>query len=281
MDSVTVILPVYNEAWLIGSVYSRVADYARLHPTWKFQFVDDGSTDETPGLLRERLSSENAPTNIDLLQRKPNAGKAIVIRESILAATDDLVLFTDGDLAYDLSHLDQLCEALQHTDIAIGSRSLAREPQHNIRFIRRAMGGLFNRFVRLLTGVTHTDTQAGLKGFRNIPAKAIFRRQHVTNFAFDAELLFLAHRLGLSVSEIPAIVSPRHSYKKSKMNLLKDPPRMLLSLLRMRIMHRGVKWSDETRSEPDSTASIEVFPDARTRITRHAQSEREQAGVSS
>lgn len=279
MDSVTVILPIYNEAWLIGSVFAKVAEFARRHPSWTFQFVDDGSTDATPALIRERLSLEHAPTNIDLVARQPNAGKAIVIRELILASSTDYVLFTDGDLAYDLNHLEGLLEALQDADVAIGSRTLAREPQQNIRFLRRAMGGLFNRCVRLLTGVDHTDTQAGLKGFRKIPAKALFRRQRVTNFAFDAEVLFLARRLGLKVNEIPAHVSTRHSYKKSKMNLFKDPPRMLLSLVRMRLMHRGVKWSDEHRNEPDSTTSIEVFPDVRTRITNPAPSEREHVGA--
>ena len=279
MDSVTVILPIYNEAWLIGSVFSKVAEYARAHPAWTFQFVDDGSTDTTPALLRERLSAEHAPPNIDLVLRTPNAGKAIVIRESILAASTEYVLFTDGDLAYDLDHLEGLVNALHDADVVIGSRTLARERQQNIRFRRRAMGGLFNRCVRLLTGVAHTDTQAGLKGFRKIPAKALFRRQRVTNFAFDAEVLFLAHRLGLTVSEIPAHVSTRHSYKKSKMNLLKDPPRMLLSLVRMRLMHRGVRWSDQRPSEPDSISSIEVFPDARTRITHPATSEREHSGT--
>lgn len=278
---VAVILPVYNESWLIGSVFSKVADHARLHPSWMYRFVDDGSSDSTPKELRERLASSSAPPNIELIQRTPNAGKATVIRDSMLGSTEDLLLFTDGDLAYDLHHLDRLVDALDSADIAIGSRALVDERQQNIRLIRRAMGGGFNRLVRLLTGVSNRDTQAGLKGFRRTPAHALFRRQRVTNFAFDAELLFLANRLGLTVTEIPAEVSARHSYKQSKMNLLKDPPRMLLSLLCMRVTHRGARWHEELHSEPGSTTRIEVFPDARSRMTRVPESEPESIGAGS
>ncbi len=135
--------------------------------------------------------------------------------------------------------------------------------------------------VRILTGLPHHDTQAGLKGFRQTQARAIFRRQRVWNFAFDAEILFLAHRLGLTVEEIPAKVSSRHSYKKSKMNLFKDPPKMLWSLLRMRVAHRGARWNNEVSIEPDPETKIEVFPEARARITINTKREQEKVGTGS
>jgi glycosyltransferase involved in cell wall biosynthesis len=281
MESVAVILPVYNEAWLIGSVFSKVADHAKTHPNWTYRFVDDGSNDGTAEEIRQRVSAKGAAANIELIRRNPNSGKAMVIHDAMLGAEEDLILFTDGDLAYPLEHLDQLVVKLGEADVVIGSRALVEAPQTNIRLGRRAMGGSFNMLVRLLTGLPHHDTQAGLKGFRRTPAQAIFRRQRVWNFAFDAELLFLAHRLGLRVAEIPAKVSSRHSYKKSKMNLLKDPPRMLWSLLRMRISHRGARWNNEVHIEPDPETKIEVFPEARTRITAPARSVQENVGVGS
>ena len=281
MDRIAVILPVYNEAWLIGSVFSQVAEHARVHPGWSYRFVDDGSSDSTEAQIRERLSAPDAPANIQLVARKPNSGKAKLIHDAVLAAQEEIILFTDGDLAYPLEHLDTLAEKLADCDVAIGSRKLAETSQTNIRVIRRLMGGGFNMLVRMLTGLPYHDTQAGLKGFRRTPAQAIFRRQRVWNFAFDAELLFLAHRLGLRVIEIPARVSSRHSYKKSKMSLLKDPPKMLFSLLRMRLEHRGARWNDETPTKEDSEIQIEVFPEARSRITAETGSVQEQVGVSS
>ena len=239
MPQVAVILPVHNEAWLIGSVLGQVTDFARSMPEWSFVFVDDGSSDDTPELIRSHLQREGASTQIELVALNPNRGKARAIREVMLDRDEPLLLFTDGDLAYSLDHLPRLCDELEHHDVAIGSRALADGPQTNITVTRRLVGKLFNLMVRLVTGLPYHDTQAGLKGFRREAARSLFSEQVVTDFAFDAELLYLAKKQELAVAEIPALVSTRHSYKKSRVNMLKDPLRMLNSLIRMRFSHRG------------------------------------------
>ena len=76
MDSVAVILPVYNEEWLIGSTFGSVVSFAREHPDWVFRFVDDGSTDNTAAKIEERLEIDKAPPNIELVKRPRNTGKA-------------------------------------------------------------------------------------------------------------------------------------------------------------------------------------------------------------
>ena len=277
--STTVIFPVYNESSLIPSVFPKVADHARSHPDWLYRFVDDGSSDGTSEAIEKHLRESHCPANIILLRRTPNTGKASVIRESMLAAQEEHLLFTDGDLAYPLELLDQINEQLSTFDVVIGSRTLAKKAQTNIRLIRRILGGGFNILVRLLTGSKHHDTQAGLKGFRRIPAHALFRRQKVRDFAFDAELLFLAHRLNLSVGEIAATVEAKHSYKKSKMNLLKDPPRMLISIIKMRITHRGVRWSDEPSADSDPEVRIEICPKVQGLVSSTASREPVEAGA--
>jgi glycosyltransferase involved in cell wall biosynthesis len=221
-----------------------VTDFASSHPDWRFVFADDGSTDDTAEKIRAHLDSSDL-NSIELEALKPNRGKARTLKKVILDSTEELVLFTDGDLAYRLEHLDLLVERLAHADVVIGSRHLAEERQTNITLLRRITGSAFNRIVRILTGLPHKDTQAGLKGFQRNAARAIFRAQVVTDFAFDAELLFLSQKLGLVVDEIPARVSSRHSYKKSKVSLIKDPMRMFASLVHMRLLHRGLKRRPE------------------------------------
>jgi glycosyltransferase involved in cell wall biosynthesis len=240
MSSIAVILPVHNEEWLIGSVLGQVTDFARTHRDWRFIFVDDGSSDGTPDLIREHLQ-QTPNDSIQLHALKPNRGKARALRAAVLETDEDLVLFTDGDLAYSLEHLDELARELENADIVIGSRALSVGPQTNITFTRRMVGTAFNRIVRLITGLPHEDTQAGLKGFQRDAARVLFRAQVVEDFAFDAELLYLAKVLNLKVVEIPANVSARHSYKKSRVNMLRDPLRMFGSLIRMRIVHRKLR----------------------------------------
>lgn len=263
MTRVAVLLPVHNEAWLIGSVLGQVVDFARSHPEWRFVFVDDGSSDETPDLIREHLERSDAP-GIELVALTPNRGKAGALRSVMLERPEPLLLFTDGDLAYSLDHLDRLVDELDRADVAIGSRALSDVTQTNITLLRRLVGTAFNLMVRTVTGLPHADTQAGLKGFRRPAARTLFEAQVVKDFAFDAELLFLARAHGLEVAEIPASVSARHSYKKSRVNMLRDPLRMFGSLIRMRLAHRGlgarIKREDRTPERREPAPLVEIEP---------------------
>lgn len=233
MPQVSIILPVYNESSLIGSVFNQVRDFAAQRPNYRFMFVDDGSSDDTAVRLDERIAKLDHD-HITVLRCGKNVGKGRAIHLAAAQCKGDLVCFTDGDLAYDLEHLDLLVEKLADHDVAIGSRALVQEEQENITLKRKAMGLVFNGSVRTILGLPFRDTQAGLKGFRPEAAHAIFKRQRVTNFAFDAELLFLAQRMGYRIAEVPAHVAKRHSYKATTMNLVTDPLKMLLSVIGIR-----------------------------------------------
>ena len=90
---------------------------------------------------------------------------------------------------------------------------------------------LFNRAIRALLGLPFGDTQCGLKGFRRPAALEVFGRSRLDGFAFDAEVLFLARRLGLTVSEVPVRAEERDG---SKVQLVVDALDMLRDVLRVR-----------------------------------------------
>ena len=90
MADVAVIFPVHNESWLIGSVLGQVTDFARSHPDWTFIFVDDGSSDDTPDLIRSHLEGEGASDRIELMSLSPNRGKAGAIREAMLSRDESM-----------------------------------------------------------------------------------------------------------------------------------------------------------------------------------------------
>ncbi len=233
---VQVVLPFYNEQGLIRTTFTEVEKFGLGHPEYAFVFVDDGSSDETAATLRMLISESDIPeARLGLISYAPNRGKGRAVRAGIEGATADFVLFTDGDLAYSMDHLPKLAAALETADVAIGSRSLVHTSERNTTPMRRVMGWTFNKCARLILGLRHKDTQAGLKGFRIAAAREIFRRQRLGGFAFDVELCYLARRLGYTVAEIPAHVSEQHSYKVSKVNLIKDPIRMFGALLDVRM----------------------------------------------
>jgi len=233
LSTVAVILPIYNEAKIVEEVFDKVCEFAVDNPAFKFIFVDDGSLDSTAELLSRRIQRTDSD-RFTLVSYAPNQGKGFAIRKGMEHTDTDLVCFTDGDLAYSLDHLPLLVEALSSYDVVTGSRSLVPEKQKNIQLARRIMGWSFNRLVRIILDLPYRDTQAGLKGFRREAAEQIFARQRIFDFTFDAELLFLARRLGYRIAEVPAQVSETHVYKGSHVSLLRDTPRMFLSIIRIR-----------------------------------------------
>ena len=151
-----------------------------------------------------------------------NGGKGRAVRLAFLRSKADFIIFTDGDLAYSFDHIAPLLDSLKHHDVVIGSRSMAPQPQGGSPARRVFLGWGFNHLVCLLCGLDYPDTQAGLKGFTAEAAQKLFSRQKLDRFAFDAELLYLAKKLGLSVGQIPAQVSGQHTYKTSQVKLLVD-----------------------------------------------------------
>ena len=163
--------------------------------------MDDGSTDGTATLLDAFAASE---AHVRTLRFERNRGKERRFVR-MLAANSQLALMTDVDLSTPLEDVALLAQALEDgADIAIASRGLreskvlVHQPGH-----RELMGKAFNLGVRMLTRVPWRDTQCGFKLFRHERTRRVFELQRVEGFAFDVEVLVMARRLGLHVSEVP------------------------------------------------------------------------------
>lgn len=257
----TVVLPVYNESGLIERTFAAVLAFSLEHPAYRFIFVDDGSTDSTP-LLLSKLIDRSGTRAIELIASTPNRGKGHAVKLGINAASGAFVLFTDADLAYSLDHLPRLVRELETADVVIGNRNLVLHAERNSTLRRRLMGWVFNRCARFVLGLHFTDTQAGLKGFRLDAARQIFALEHLGGFAFDVELVYIARRLGFRIAEIPASVSEDHSYKVSKVHLLRDPLRMFGALIDVRLSAWRGRYSQPPRTPrtPRTSRTAQVPP---------------------
>jgi glycosyltransferase involved in cell wall biosynthesis len=202
--------------------------------------VDDGSTDGTAAAFRQGLRGLKRASVMGLHE---NGGKGRAVRLAFAGAQQDLLVFLDGDLAYSLSHLKPMVLALKKYDVVIGSRSLAPQADGGLPKRRAFLGWGFNRLACAWLGIDYPDTQAGLKGFRRRAARELFLRQKVDGFAFDAELLYLAKKLGLKVGQIPAQVSGEHSYKTSRVKLAADTLLCLWDFFRIRLR----SWTGQYR----------------------------------
>jgi len=233
LPAFSLVIPCFNEQARIGETLRVSLDYLAANaPESELIVVNDGSTDATAAIARERLA--RAPVAARLLENFPNRGKGAAVRSGLLAAREPIGLFSDADLSTPLGETPKLIEPIANGDIdvAFGSRALDRSLIGVHQPWRREQGGrVFNLLVRVATGLPFWDTQCGFKAFRLDVCRPILEAAQIDGFAFDVELLFLAHRAGLRIREIP--VRWNHA-EGSKISFFRDSLRMLREVIALR-----------------------------------------------
>ena len=227
----TIVIPAYNESARLGGTLDRILTFVAQY-TWDVELivVNDGSTDETAEVVRRYAAKSQI---VRLLENPGNRGKGYSVQHGVLNARGTVVLFTDADLSAPIEEAPKLLAALeQGADIAIGSRWIRAELQTQRQSMaRQVLGRAFNQFLRLLLRLDFKDTQCGFKAFRRNAARAIFPLQKIEGWGFDAEILFLASRLGFKVAEVPVLWG--HD-ERTRINPLADGTRMLAEMLKIR-----------------------------------------------
>jgi dolichyl-phosphate beta-glucosyltransferase len=243
----SIVLPAYNEAARIAASLDQILHYASQHRgAMEVIVVNDGSSDATVDLVREyavRLPS------LRLIENPGNRGKGFSVRNGMLHAIGDVLLFSDADLSSPIQEADKLFAALQAgADVAIGSRWVRKELQIIPQpLYRQLLGRLFNLALRVVLGLNFKDTQCGFKAFRRSAAELVFPQQTIERWGFDPELLFLAQRAGLKIAEVP--VSWTHS-EGTRIHPLRDGLRMLAELFQIRWNAISGKYSPRHAVSP-------------------------------
>ncbi len=210
----SIVLPAYNEEDRLPASLDRVIDFlARQQLDSEIVIADDGSRDRTPQIVRERAAA-GLPPNVALrlVQHDANRGKGAAIRTGVLAAEGRYVFFMDADLATPPEDALKLLDRLKAgAPVAIGTRIQAdgTDMRATQPAQRRMVGRLFTmmrKTMRVLPDIE--DTQCPLKGFERDVARAVFERQRLSGWIFDAEVLDVARSLGYPIVSVP--VTWRH-----------------------------------------------------------------------
>jgi glycosyltransferase involved in cell wall biosynthesis len=177
--------------------------------SYEIVVVDDGSNDET---YKRAIKYAQRNNHVKVISYEENVGKGHAVRTGILETTGEIVIFTDGDREINFDSIQKYIEALQHADIVIASK---RHPDSVVIAprIRKILSSGFMVLVRILTGANLKDTQVGLKLMKRSAVNSIFPRLAVKRYAFDVELLAVAHLYGLKVVEMPVNIKFDSSFK--------------------------------------------------------------------
>ncbi|MBV9850188.1 MAG: glycosyltransferase family 2 protein [Armatimonadetes bacterium] len=239
--SVSIIIPAYNEESRLPTTLVCTAEYfAGRGEAFDLVVVDDGSRDATAQVVAD-FARTHPQVPVQCLSYGGNRGKGYAVRYGVLRARGDLRLFCDADLATPPEEYEVVLAAMRdlNADIGIGSRPL-RESHLLVHqpWYREMLGRGFNKIVQMLAVPGINDTQCGFKIFTASAAQEVFSRCRVDGFAFDAEALYVARKLGYAIAEVPI----RWSHKAgSKVDMMRDGLKMLRELAAIRHLHRRLK----------------------------------------
>lgn len=219
----SIVIPAYNEEKRLPKTLESIDEYlVKQEYDYEILVVSDGSTDKT-AQITENLKLKIK--NLKLIDNKKNNGKGYVVKQGMLSAKGEYRLFTDADNSTSIDQIEkawlEFAETSSHltphpasqgsalekrADVVIGSRdikgAILDPPQPWLRQV--ILGEGFKLFRKLVIGLWKVeDTQCGFKCFTNKAAEDIFPRCKIDRFAFDAEILVIAKKLGYKIKEIP------------------------------------------------------------------------------
>ena len=210
----SVIIPMYNEEKIVEDAIIQLdkqllADFGEGE--YEMIFVSDGSKDSCQEKAQAMMATHPA---LSVLGYQPNHGKGYAVRTGMLAAKGDFVLFTDCDLAYGTEVIKTFAKAFEEgdKDVYIGSRTIDKSGYEGYTLKRKIMSKIYIKYLNIVAGFDHSDSQCGLKGFSQKASQAVFSECECDRWAFDLEALLIAKDKGFSVGEIAVkIINHRES----------------------------------------------------------------------
>lgn len=229
--ALSLVIPVYNEEKRIEEGLKKALRYLpRVSYTTEIVLVDDGSTDETLILANQLL---NGFKNFQIIKQGQNLGKGAAIRRGVLNANGKYIVFSDIDFSTPITELPKLLDALKISDVAIGVR---RHPNSNVTKhqprVREFLGHIFTLMTNKLATPGIYDVTCGFKGYKKEAAKLLFSKARIAAWAFDAEILFLARKYKLKITQIPVTWADT---KGTKVHMLGDGVRAFGDLVKIRM----------------------------------------------
>lgn len=193
MDSLSFIIPAYNDAQTIETVLKRTIDVGnRLGVSYDVFVVNDKSTDTT-GQILEHVTRRNP--NIRVITHTKNAGYGRTIKELYQKADNTWLFSLPGDYQIEPGELVTLWGHRYEADMIIGWRSKRND---NPRRLRQSK--IYNTILTFLFGLSIHDVNS----VRLMRTSIMQSVRLTSSSAFvDAELVIRAGRAGFRIIEIP------------------------------------------------------------------------------
>ena len=244
--TLAVVIPTYNEAENLPKLVAALL--ALPLPGLQIVVVDDDSPDGT-GQIADQLA-EQSPGCMHIFHRPRKSGFGRAYLYGFAAALElgtQAVAQMDADLSHPPAKLLELLAAVDHYDLAIGSRYVAGGSlDERWPLWRKSLSAFGNAYARAVLGLVLRDVTSGFRVYRCETLKAMpLERIGSGGYVFQVEMIYLAHLCGFSAKEIPIHFVER-TWGASKMSL-QVQAEAALRVWQLRLAYRDLLWRRRTK----------------------------------
>ena len=214
-SAVSVVIPAYNEADVIGEVVAALAAAASWH---EIIVVDDGSRDDT--------GARACAAGATVVTHPYNKGNGAAVKSGIRRASGKFVMIIDGDGQHRPDDARRLVAKLGEYDLVVGARAMSSQATQGRRF----GNSMLNRFASYLTGREIPDLTSGFRGARRECLRE-FLHLLPNGFSTPTTTTLAFIKAGYNVAFEPT--DARARIGKSKIRLARDGAKFFVIILKI------------------------------------------------
>jgi len=226
----SLVLACFNEEGLFRDSTARILEVLDTSTlTYEIIFVDDKSTDRTPSLIAS-LATKNK--RVKALYHMVNCGRGATVKEGMLSATGKVVGYIDIDCEVAPVYIPSMVMLIlkRKADVVIGKRFYRTSPK---ALFREVLSRGYQWLSDTMIGTGGLDTETGYKFFHRKTILPILDKTRHPGWFWDTEIMVLARRAKLRITEVPVLFLRRFD-KQSSVNIIKDTLDYMVQLVRFR-----------------------------------------------
>lgn len=195
----TVLIPAHNEEKRVSLALRELEEFFSKNKFgYSILIIDDGK-DLTAEIVKEFSRKDKRIKSIHFPKR---IGKGAALTYGMKHSRGTVITY-DADAAVSAQEIAKLLKALEHSDLAIGSRAIGGGKRSEVNLARRASTKFYNFLTRRLFGLPFRDTQCGFKALNPKAVKLLSKELESKGLEWDVELLARARMHGLRIAEVP------------------------------------------------------------------------------
>jgi glycosyltransferase involved in cell wall biosynthesis len=192
-NSISIVLPAYNEEKNIGFVIDEILDFfGRNNLLCQIVVVNDGSQDKTAEVLNKYKNEQK----IVAVTHQKNLGYGSALKSGFAKATGDFIFFMDSDRQFDIKDVAPFIKKIENADFVAGYRKNRMDS-----WIRILYAKIFGLACLVFFGVKVKDIDCAFKLFKK---EVLQNMDLVSNGALiNLEIFAKAKKKGYKFVELP------------------------------------------------------------------------------